>query len=680
MEQEKHRETKEETEALVYAAWPAVDIHRWMDGLWKMLDFQKKELQALDLGGEGCETRYSYESFQRALAAIIAPELSAACVASSAVRSMLQEVRPFGPVFVRPTGATNADNCASQQEDHGDTSVYALRMNYHAQRLDNFYAKLVRGAAVNTRLTMVWAGAMEVGPPPRACLGHGRHPWLTCVRQVTHSPEDAAEYKKLVWALLGHLFGSSLPFDRDTRERLLEASPNKRGKTEVKKAEEEGQGQTKDAQHLFDQMDALHGMGLLASARRIRSIAAAMDEVWESSETFKVTDVVHMVEMEIMRRLQADGVFPFLRETMQKGIYDYSLCFLMRRHPVFRYQFAQAVGKRFLSGRIVAGQRAQLVEHHRTAQWAEQEYAALHRLLTEKQHELRNALTEYKALMRVSCPPIVMDADDSCVALTHLWQAGRPGMEHAGREGCDGALPRLHSHAGDEVSGEGGCTEEYARRTVAGLQCDGRRAADMEALDAGVAIFLVVLDLYILLSEQGDQLSHDGVDGPCTRVGTLSVDKTHELVERGIQARRIVVDGHRDTACEVAGQPLDHDKADGQPRSLQQDCCVHALYALRVEEHVGEALRDLTEARFVLKGLGDAACVEEGHVAPRERCAQGVALQLRRTRHWGARDDEHVLDEDYPWRLRGPHPEEVDEQAFGGQKHLHELLGDVGSL
>lgn len=166
MEQEKQREIEEETEALVYAAWPAVDIHRWMDGLWKMLDFQKKELQALDLGGEGCETRYSYESFQRALAAIIAPELSAACVASSAVRSMLQEVRPFGPVFVRPTGATNADNCASQQEDHGDTSVYALRMNYHAQRLDNFYAKLVRGAAVNTRLTMVWAGAMEVGPPP----------------------------------------------------------------------------------------------------------------------------------------------------------------------------------------------------------------------------------------------------------------------------------------------------------------------------------------------------------------------------------------------------------------------------------------------------------------------------------------------------------------------------------
>lgn len=85
----------------VFHRWPAQDIHAWMDGLWKILDFQKKELQALDLGDDARGERYSYESFQRALATIMAPELSLASVASSAVQSMLLQVSRCGRVIAR---------------------------------------------------------------------------------------------------------------------------------------------------------------------------------------------------------------------------------------------------------------------------------------------------------------------------------------------------------------------------------------------------------------------------------------------------------------------------------------------------------------------------------------------------------------------------------------------------
>lgn len=57
------------------------------------------------------------------------------------------------------------------------------------------------------------------------------------------------------------------------------------------------------------------------------------------------------------------------------------LSFLLRRHPFFRHQMAQAVGKRLLSCRTLSSQRAQIVEHHRTAAWSEREYAALFELM-----------------------------------------------------------------------------------------------------------------------------------------------------------------------------------------------------------------------------------------------------------------------------------------------------------
>lgn len=200
-----------------------------------------------------------------------------------------------------------------------------------------------------------------------------------------------------------------------------------------------------------------------------------------------------MVEMEVLRRLQADGAFPYLREPMQGGLCDYNLCFLMRRHPSFRYQFAQAVGKRFLSGRIVAGQRAQLVEHHRTAQWAEQEYAALHRLLTEKQSEARDAVARYRALRRVGAPPSRHKKRTGGArgpfyychrarltrCMRPLW-AGPAGLAPRGGEGDHHPLPRLHTHAGHAVPREGGGAQEHARRALAGLQGDGGGGGDLE--------------------------------------------------------------------------------------------------------------------------------------------------------------------------------------------------------
>lgn len=49
----------------------------------------------------------------------------------------------------------------------------------------------------------------------------------------------------------------------------------------------------------------------------------------------------------------------------------------MRRTPELRQQFAATVGKRLLSERLISSSRANMMEHHRSAQWAEREYLAM---------------------------------------------------------------------------------------------------------------------------------------------------------------------------------------------------------------------------------------------------------------------------------------------------------------
>eukprot|EP00283_Hemiselmis_rufescens_P020448 CAMPEP_0173455428 /NCGR_PEP_ID=MMETSP1357-20121228/54248_1 /TAXON_ID=77926 /ORGANISM="Hemiselmis rufescens, Strain PCC563" /LENGTH=85 /DNA_ID=CAMNT_0014422553 /DNA_START=134 /DNA_END=387 /DNA_ORIENTATION=- len=84
-----------------------------------------------------------------------------------------------------------------------------------------------------------------------------------------------------------------------------------------------------------------------------------------------------MCEIRVLQRLSNDGVFPWLldRKTHSGGVPEpMRLCFLLRRSEVFRYQFASTVGKRLLSERLLMQSRSNMLEHHRSANWAEQEY------------------------------------------------------------------------------------------------------------------------------------------------------------------------------------------------------------------------------------------------------------------------------------------------------------------
>ena len=62
------------------------------------------------------------------------------------------------------------------------------------------------------------------------------------------------------------------------------------------------------------------------------------------------------------------------------------------RSTAFRYAFAAAVGKRFHSERLTGPSRNQIIEHHRSVQWAEQEYMALLQVVQDNGRELRTYL------------------------------------------------------------------------------------------------------------------------------------------------------------------------------------------------------------------------------------------------------------------------------------------------
>lgn len=149
-----------------------------------------------------------------------------------------------------------------------------------------------------------------------------------------------------------------------------------------------------------------------------------MKEIWEESKEYRISDRIHMVEIEILQRLKNDGVFPYMDRPAPRQqkpgvqpMQNMHVCFFMRRwvpssfasfkqvshsftrartrlrrHPEMRYAFASAVGKRFLSSRIGGNHKSAIIDHHRSVQWAEIEYASLLALVREKRSLLQSKL------------------------------------------------------------------------------------------------------------------------------------------------------------------------------------------------------------------------------------------------------------------------------------------------
>lgn len=62
------------------------------------------------------------------------------------------------------------------------------------------------------------------------------------------------------------------------------------------------------------------------------------------------------------------------------------------RCPELRYAFASAVGKRFLTSRIGGNNKTAIIDHHRSVQWAEKEFAILLATVQDKSSVLNRYL------------------------------------------------------------------------------------------------------------------------------------------------------------------------------------------------------------------------------------------------------------------------------------------------
>lgn len=85
----------------------------------------------------------------------------------------------------------------------------------------------------------------------------------------------------------------------------------------------------------------------------MRRAVQLVKQQWENSKLFRVSDTVMMTEKQIISRLQGEGhIMNYPEQDPLK------LCFLFRRHPLLRMQFASAVGKRMWTERISATSKA----------------------------------------------------------------------------------------------------------------------------------------------------------------------------------------------------------------------------------------------------------------------------------------------------------------------------------
>jgi hypothetical protein len=135
------------------------------------------------------------------------------------------------------------------------------------------------------------------------------------------------------------------------------------------------------------------------ATRRVKDIKRVMKEIWEESKSYRISDTVHMTEMQVLRRLCRDGVLPQFEDAdliMQRKMDPLHVCFLFRRHEVLRNQFAATVGRRMMTERaVVASGKSNIMEHHRTVQWSENEYIAMLQLVQSNASLIDNLIRAY---------------------------------------------------------------------------------------------------------------------------------------------------------------------------------------------------------------------------------------------------------------------------------------------
>jgi hypothetical protein len=118
----------------------------------------------------------------------------------------------------------------------------------------------------------------------------------------------------------------------------------------------------------------------------MRDLRDAMVGVWDESRKYRISDEVHVIEVQVLSRLKRDGLIQWFDEqsnSSTKKLTVLETCNWFRRHDSIRNQFAMTVGKRLASESMVSTNRSTILNHQRTTNWSEREYAMLYQKVTE---------------------------------------------------------------------------------------------------------------------------------------------------------------------------------------------------------------------------------------------------------------------------------------------------------
>lgn len=228
-----------------------------------------------------------------------------------------------------------------------------------AQQLDSYYAKLVKGAMTNTNIDVVWVPNDE----------------------SEHSLMDSEQFNKYLWEAL-QSFLNITPYIE------MPIPPSAAASNGRSRNREPGNAQNVVARAM--RLGISPAGQIQMDIEKIKSVKRALKDIWEESRTFRISNEIHMIECMVLHRLKADGVFPWIETSTtistntSNSISMLKACFLLRRDKLLRYQFAAVVGKRAISERLISSSRNSIINHHRTVNWAEQEYAGFRSLVAEK--------------------------------------------------------------------------------------------------------------------------------------------------------------------------------------------------------------------------------------------------------------------------------------------------------
>lgn len=264
-------------------------------------------------------------------------------------------------------------------------------------RRDRYYAQLVKGGMVNTNFGVVW----------------------TPNNENLHSAMDDQMYNKVMWkSLMG------LADTWRTRGFMDHVSPALRRTVDERNQQQRGQNAQSSMTEAFleffrrwygfsrdDNTPALPPAPVrppiedeeVDIMRNIREIKTAMEDVWSQARQYRISNEVHVVELEILQRLHRDGCLDWYDDAR---VTKFELSLIMRRESTLLTPFALAVAKNLFSERLVSNTRSNIMEHHRAAAWSERAYMHLVAFMRgEGETLVGNAIQNAKGNTRAGIPP-----------------------------------------------------------------------------------------------------------------------------------------------------------------------------------------------------------------------------------------------------------------------------------